>query len=25
VKRGFTTGANEFFYVEDITDQIEDA
>jgi hypothetical protein len=24
VKRGFTTGANEFFYVEDITDKIED-
>jgi len=23
VKRGFTTGANEFFYVEDITDDIE--
>ena len=24
VKRGFTTGANEFFYVEDVTDKIED-
>ncbi|MCD6528559.1 Eco57I restriction-modification methylase domain-containing protein [bacterium] len=23
VRRGFTTGANEFFYVEDITDEIE--
>jgi type I restriction-modification system DNA methylase subunit len=23
VKRGFTTGANEFFYVEDVTDKIE--
>jgi hypothetical protein len=25
VRRGFTTGANEFFYVEDITDKMEDA
>jgi len=25
VRRGFTTGANEFFYVEDITDSIPDA
>ncbi|MFH1392752.1 MAG: N-6 DNA methylase [bacterium] len=24
VRRGFTTGANEFFYVEDVTDEIED-
>jgi len=24
VKRGFTTGANEFFYVEDVTDEIDD-
>jgi len=24
VRRGFTTGANEFFYVEDVTDLIED-
>ncbi len=24
VRRGFTTGANEFFYVEDVTDKIED-
>ncbi len=25
VKRGFTTGANEFFYMEDMTDKITDA
>ena len=24
VRRGFTTGANEFFYVEDVTDKIEE-
>lgn len=24
VRRGFTTGANEFFYVEDVTDEIEE-
>jgi len=24
VRRGFTTGANEFFYVEDMTDEIEE-
>lgn len=24
VRRGFTTGVNEFFYVEDVTDKIED-
>ncbi len=25
VKRGFTTGANEFFYVEDLTDKLSDS
>jgi len=25
VKRGFTTGANEFFYVEDLTDKVNDS
>jgi len=24
IRRGFTTGANDFFYVEDVTDEIED-
>lgn len=24
IRRGFTTGANEFFYVEDVTNQLED-
>ena len=24
VRRGFTTGANEFFYLEDVTEEVEE-